>query len=138
MNLRLPCVCVCVCMYVCICVYSLVAQRLKHLPAMQVTLLQSLGQLDPMEKEMVIHSSILAWRIPWMEKLGVLQSTGFKQSDMTEQLHFHFHIYIYRYRYRYVLFQIVFLHDRILGDTRREVGGGFRMGNTCTPVADAC
>ena len=73
-----------------------------------------------------------------MEKLGVLQSTGFKQSDMTEQLHFHFHIYIYRYRYRYVLFQIVFLHDRILGDTRREVGGGFRMGNTCTPVADAC
>ena len=73
-----------------------------------------------------------------MEKLGVLQSTGFKESDMTERLHFHFRIYIDRYRYRYVLFEIVFLHDRILGDTRREVGGGFRMGNTCTPVADAC
>ena len=40
---------------------------------------------------MATHSSILAWRIPWMEELGGLQSTGRKQSDMTEQLHFHFH-----------------------------------------------
>ena len=55
---------------------SLVAQRLKRLPARQETRVQSLGWEDPLEKEMAIHSSILAWRIPWMEKPGRLQSTG--------------------------------------------------------------
>ena len=55
---------------------SLVAQRLKRLPPMQETQVQYLGQEDPLEKEMVTHSSILAWRIPWMEKPGRLQSTG--------------------------------------------------------------
>ena len=48
----------------------------------------SLGQEDPLEKEMATHSSILAWRIPWMEDLGGLQSTGRKESDTTERLHF--------------------------------------------------
>ena len=51
------------------------AQRLKHLPAMQETWVRSLGQEDPLE-EMATHSSILAWRIPWMEELDGLQSTG--------------------------------------------------------------
>ena len=55
---------------------SLVAQRIKHLPAMQETRVQSLGWEDPLEKEMAIHSSILAWRIPWREEPGGLQSTG--------------------------------------------------------------
>ena len=55
---------------------SLVAQRVKHLPAMWETWVQSLGQEDPLEKEMATHSTILAWRIPWMEKPGRLQSTG--------------------------------------------------------------
>ena len=55
---------------------SLVAQRLKRLPPMQETRVRSLGQEDPLEKEMAIHSSILAWRIPWMEKPSRLQSTG--------------------------------------------------------------
>ena len=55
---------------------SLVAQRLKHLPGMQETRVQSLGQEDPLEKEMATHSSILAWRIPWREEPGRLQSTG--------------------------------------------------------------
>ena len=54
---------------------SLVAQRLKHLPAMQETWVQSLGWQDPLEKEMATHSSTLAWRIPWTEELGRLQST---------------------------------------------------------------
>ena len=54
---------------------SLVAQRLKRLPPMQETQVQSLGREDPLEKEMVTHSSILAWTIPWMEKPGGLQST---------------------------------------------------------------
>ena len=59
------------------------AQRLKRLPAMRETWVPSLGWKDPLEKEMETHSSILAWRIPWMEELGGLQSTGCKESDMT-------------------------------------------------------
>ena len=55
---------------------SLVAQRLKHLPAMRGTQVWSLGWEDPLEKEMATHYSILAWRIPWMEEPGGLQSTG--------------------------------------------------------------
>ena len=65
------------------------AQRLKRLPAMQETWVLSLGWEDPLEKEMATHSSILAWRIPWMEELGGLESTGRKQLDMTERHHFH-------------------------------------------------
>ena len=67
---------------------SLVAQRLKCLPAMWETWVRSLGQEDPLEKEKATHSSILAWRIPWAEELGGLQSTGCKELDTTEQLHF--------------------------------------------------
>ena len=54
------------------------AERLKHLPAMWETrvLPGSLDREDPLEKEMATHSSILAWRIPWMEEPGRLQSTG--------------------------------------------------------------
>ena len=70
---------------------SLVAQAVKNLPAMQETWVRFLGQEDPLGKEMANHSSILAWRIPWMEELGGLQSTGCKESDMNERLHFHFH-----------------------------------------------
>ena len=55
---------------------SLVAQRLKHLPGIQETRVQSLGPEDPLEKEMATHSSILAWRIPWREEPGRLQSMG--------------------------------------------------------------
>ena len=57
-------------------VASLVAQRLKRLPAMREIWVRPLGWEDPLEKEMAIHSSILAWRIPWMEESGGLQSTG--------------------------------------------------------------
>ena len=51
------------------------------------TWVRSLGREDPLEKEMATHSSILAWRIPWTEELGGLQSTGCKESDTTERLH---------------------------------------------------
>ena len=57
-------------------IYSLVAQRLKHLPAMWETWVRSLGWEDPLEKEMATHSSILAWRISWTEEPGGLQSMG--------------------------------------------------------------
>ena len=69
---------------------SLVAQRMKHLPAMQETRVLSLGWEDPLEKEMATHSSILAWRIPWTEEPGRLQSTGSQSrtrlSDFTHSL----------------------------------------------------
>ena len=54
----------------------LVAQLVKNLPAAQETRVRFLGQKDPLEKEMATHSSILAWRIPWTEEPGGLQSVG--------------------------------------------------------------
>ena len=58
---------------------SLVAQMVKNLPAMQKTQVQPLGREDPQEKEMAAHSSIFAWRIPWMEKPGGLRSMGLQR-----------------------------------------------------------
>ena len=58
------------------------AQTVKNLPAMQEARVQSLGLEDPLEKGMAIHSSILAWRIPWTEESGRLW--GCKESDMTD------------------------------------------------------
>ena len=72
------------------------ARTVKNLPAMQETLVQSLGQEDPLEKGMATHSSILAWRIPWTEEPGGLQSMGLQrvtteqESDMTENYFFLF------------------------------------------------
>ena len=58
---------------------SLAAQRLKRLPAVWETWVRSLGWEDPLEKEMTAHFSILAWRIPWTEEPGGLQSTGLQR-----------------------------------------------------------
>ena len=55
---------------------SLVAQMVKRLPTMWETGVQPLGWEDPLEKEMAIHSSSLAWKIPWMEEHGRLHSLG--------------------------------------------------------------
>ena len=55
---------------------NMVAQRVTHLPTMQESWIQSLGQEDLLEKEMATHSSILAWKIPRMEEPGRLQSMG--------------------------------------------------------------
>ena len=85
------CVCLCLRVYVCVCVCvcsgcrnfctlaltdrtSLVAQVVKHLPPMRETWARSLGQEDPLVKEMATHSSTLAWRIPWTVEPGRLQS----------------------------------------------------------------
>ena len=54
----------------------MVAQTIKNLPAMQETQVRFFGGEDPLEKEMTTHSSILAWRIPWAEEPGGLQSMG--------------------------------------------------------------
>ena len=57
-----------------------------RLPAMRKTRVRFLGQEDPLEKEMAIHSSTLAWKIPWMDERDRLQSMGCKELDMTERL----------------------------------------------------
>ena len=62
---------------------SLIAQLVKNLPAIQETWVQFISQEDPLEKKMATHSSILAWRIPWTEKPGRLQSMGSQESDLT-------------------------------------------------------
>ena len=67
---------------------SLVTPSVKNLLIVQGTWVQSLGQEDLLEKEMATHSSILAWKIPWTEEPGGLQSMG-SQSDTTEHAHTH-------------------------------------------------
>ena len=58
---------------------SLVAQMVKRLPAIRETRVQSPGREDPLEKEMATHSSTLAWKIPWVEEPGRLQSMGLQR-----------------------------------------------------------
>ena len=59
---------------------SLVAQMVKRLPTIQETWVRSLGQEDPLEKEMATHSSTLAWKSPWTEEPGRLQSMGLQRA----------------------------------------------------------
>ena len=62
---------------------SPIAQLVKNLTAVWETWVQSLDQEDPLGKEMAIHSSMLAWRIPWTKEPSGLQSMGSQESDMT-------------------------------------------------------
>ena len=63
----------------------------KHLPAMQETRVQSWGQEDPLGKDMATYSSTLAWKTPWMEKPGRLQSMGSQsQTRLSDFTFFHF------------------------------------------------
>ena len=64
-------------------VIDIVGQRIKLLPAIHETWVLSLGWEDPLEKEMATHYSILAWRIPWTEEPGGLQSMGSQESNTT-------------------------------------------------------
>ena len=64
------------------------AQMVKHLSTMRETRVRSLDQEDPLEKEMAIHSSTIAWKIPWTEESGRLQSWGHKELDTTERIYF--------------------------------------------------
>ena len=68
----------------------LVAQTVKNLSTMWETWIRSLGQEDPLEKGMANHSSMLAWRIPWTEEPGGMQSTGLAKS-LTQLSNYHFH-----------------------------------------------
>ena len=66
------------------------AQRVKRLSTMRETQVQSLGREDPLEKEIAVHSSTIAWKIPWTEEPGRLQSMGWQRVGCTERLHFQF------------------------------------------------
>ena len=70
---------------------SLMAQMVKHLPAMQETQVWPLGQEGPLEKAMTMHSSTLSWKIPWMEEPGRLQPMG-SQRVGRDWMTFHFHM----------------------------------------------
>ena len=74
---------------------SRVAQTVKNLPKMRETRVRSLGQEDPLEKEMATHAGNLAWRIPWTEEPGRPQSIGCKELDMTEHYHAFTHSTVY-------------------------------------------
>ena len=66
----------------------------KRLPAMWETQVQSLGGEDTLEKEMATHSSILAWKTPWIEEPGGLQSMGSQESDMrVTNTHVRFYVF---------------------------------------------
>ena len=71
------------------------AWRVKHLPAMWETQVQSLGQEDPMEKEIATHSSTLAWKIQWMEEPGKLQSMGLQRVTLILYLEMRIEMNIY-------------------------------------------
>ena len=68
---------------------SLIAQSVKNLPARQETWVRFLGLEDPLKKEMETHSSILAWRIPWTEEPGRLESMGLRATDTIQRLSHH-------------------------------------------------
>ena len=63
----------------------------NNLPAIQEAQVRSLGQEDPLEKEITTHSSIFPWRIPWTEEPGRLQSTGSQSQTRLSDFTFHFH-----------------------------------------------
>ena len=76
------------------------AQIVKNLPAMQETWILSLGQEDPPEKGMVTHSSILAWRIPWIEESGGPQSMGSQRVRHNWVTHTHTHTHTHAHTYQ--------------------------------------
>ena len=84
---------------------SLISELVKNLPSMQETLVQFLGQEDPLEKAMAPHSSTLAWKIPWMEEPIGYSPWGHKVSDTTERLHsLHFSSFCTSHQFIYKLF----------------------------------
>ena len=76
-----------------------VAQMVKNLPAMQKTQDQSLGQEDPLEKNLAIHPSVCAWRIPWIEDPGGLQSMGSQRVRHTYLTYQNVHTHTYENAY---------------------------------------
>ena len=79
---------------------SLLAQTVKHLSAMQETWVRSLGQEDPLEKEMATHSSILTWEIPWTEEPGELQCMRLQRVGQQLKTNTHTHTHTHTHTQR--------------------------------------
>ena len=79
--------------------FSIIAQSVKNLPTMQKTQVRLLGWEDPLEKEMAIHSSILAWKFHGWRSLAGYSPWGLKEWDTTEQLHFFLSATVARYAF---------------------------------------
>ena len=86
------------------------AQTVKKLPATKETWVPSLGREDPLVKEKAIHSSILAWRIPWTEEPGRLQSMGCKELDTNERLSLSLFTYTYDINAAFKRYTFFILH----------------------------
>ena len=84
---------------VCKSLRTVLAHTVKNLSAIQETWVLSLGWEDPLDESMATHSNILAWRIPWREESGGIQSTGGKELDTTKQLSIAQHILLQNYRH---------------------------------------
>ena len=114
---------------------GLVAQMVKNLPAMQEKWVQSLEQKDPLEKGMVTHSSIPAWRIPWTEEPSGLQSMGSQRVGHNWATNT-FTSDIWPAGLSCKSCRVGFSPPfYLLG---REAGGGIGMGNTCKSMTDSC
>ena len=98
----------------------------KRLPTMQETQIQSLGREDLLEKEMATHSSILAWKIPWTEEPGRLQSMGSQKvraTSTTEQLHFLLFFNTYAIIYNFSKFSLILMFLVFVLDTPSSLCG---------------
>ena len=95
----------------------------KHLPAMWETWVQSLGWEDPLEKETATHSSTLAWKIPWTEEPGRLQSMGVTKSrTQLSDFTFTFRIRT-KFHYRTTLYDIACIHKAFSGIQTKAIPG---------------
>ena len=90
------------------------AQTLKRLPGMWETQVQSLGREDPLEKEMATHSSTLAWRIPWREEPGRLQSMASQRVSHWATEHTHIILYLKCVSSRDQLYVLKILPDNLI------------------------
>ena len=95
---------------------SLVAQRVKNLPAMQETLVWCLGQEDPLEKGIATHFSIFAWEIPWTEEPGGATVHGVTESDTIERLNTHRQV-------DFIIMVLIFLFLRWIHNSSNHKGG---------------
>ena len=118
--------------------FSLVAQRLKRLPPMQETRVRSLGLEDPLEKEMATHSSMLAWRIPWTEELGRLQSTGSQRvgHDWVTSLSLYYFFSLWLSFFKNFYFYFILLYNAVLVLPYIDVNQPrvYMSSQSCTPL----
>ena len=114
---------------------SLAAQMVKHLPTMWETWVWSLGQEDPLEKEMAPHSSTLAWKIQWMEEPGVLQSMGSQRVGHDWVTSFSLSLFIFQVFIEFVMILLLFYVLDFWLQGMWDLSSPTRV-QTCTPAVE--